>query len=201
VSRFKFQTALEPMPSTLIAYSTTDGQTLSICERIRQRLEAVGTTVQLFDIGSGKTCDLGLFDTVVIGASIRYGKHRPELYRFIDAHREALDLKPNAFFSVNVVARKPGKDTPESNPYVRAFSRQTTWNPKLMAVFAGKIDYPRYTYLDRQVIRFIMWLTHGPTDATSTTEFTDWQAVHRFAQSVATLADPFGPSGRMAQRV
>jgi menaquinone-dependent protoporphyrinogen oxidase len=175
------------MPRILIAYSTVDGHTLTICGRIRNVLEGAGSTVALFEIGGGQACDLTPFDTIVIGASIRYGKHRPDVYRFIESNRDTLDRKPSAFFSVNVVARKAGKDTPESNPYMSVFRRTTTWVPREVGVFAGKIDYPRYGFMDRQVIRLIMWLTNGPTDPTTCTEFTDWNSVERFARRVATL--------------
>ncbi|HEX5092977.1 MAG TPA: menaquinone-dependent protoporphyrinogen IX dehydrogenase, partial [Burkholderiales bacterium] len=172
---------------TLLAYSTVDGHTLSICERLKQTLEAEGHAVQLHEIGCGPAPDLDPFDTIAIGASIRYGRHRPAVYGFIEAHREVLDRRPSAFFSVNVVARKPGKDTPDTNPYLRAFRRRTTWSPTALAVFAGAIDYPRYGWVDRQVIRFILWLTGGPTDPANRTEFTDWPAVDRFAQQLARL--------------
>jgi menaquinone-dependent protoporphyrinogen oxidase len=88
-----------------------------------------------------------------------------------------------------VVARKPGKNTSQSNPYIRAFSSKTTWIPKLVEVFAGKIDYPRYKYIDRQVIRLIMWLTHGPTDPASCTDFTNWDNVDEFARKIAKLGN------------
>jgi len=173
------------MPRTLIAYSTVDGHTLKICSRLKQVLEGLGHRVTLLDIGETSAPDVASFDRVVVGASIRYGRHRPDLYRFIDVNREALERKPTAFFSVNVVARKAGKDTPESNPYVGAFRRKTTWAPTELGVFAGKLDYPRYGFLDRQIIRLIMWLTHGPTDPRATVEFTDWQSVERFAHRLS----------------
>jgi menaquinone-dependent protoporphyrinogen oxidase len=179
--------ASQNMPQTLIAYSSIDGHTLRMCGRVRQVIEQAGGSVALFDLDTDRALDLAPFDTVVIGASIRYGQHRPSLYRFIESHRDALDNKPSAFFSVNVVARKVGKDTPLSNPYVRAFRRKTTWVPGEIGVFAGKIDYPKYGFVDRQVIRFIMWLTNGPTDTSVCTEFTDWQAVDNFAQRVRDL--------------
>ena len=175
------------MPRTLIAYSTVDGHTLQICRRVQQVLEGLNCSVVLFDISTGQFLDLTAFDIVVIGGSVRYGKHRPVLYQFIESNREALDRKPGAFFSVSLVARKAGKDTPESNPYVRAFRRKTTWVPMQVGVFAGKIDYPRYSFMDRQVIRIIMSLTNGPTDPTASTEFTDWQAVDKFAHRVSNL--------------
>jgi len=176
------------MPRILMAYSTVDGQTLKICGHIQSVLEAAGCTVTLFNIDSDKACDLALFDTIVIGASIRYGQHRPNVYHFIESNRVTLDRKPNAFFSVNVVARKVGKDRPESNPYLQTFRRKTTWAPREVGVFAGKIDYPQYRFMDRQVIRLIMWLTNGPTDPRSCTDFTDWHAVDSFAQRISTLS-------------
>ena len=175
------------MPQTLLAYSTTDGQTLRICARMQAALEAAGHAVTVTEITDGLHCDLQPFDTVVIGASIRYGKHRPAVLRFIASHQHALEAKPSAFFSVNVVARKPGKDRADTNPYVRTLLRKTAWKPTLVGVFAGKIDYPRYGAFDRQVIRLIMWLTHGPTDPLGTTEFTNWQAVDAFAAQVEVL--------------
>lgn len=175
------------MPRLLIAYSTTDGQTLRICARIQTALENAGHTVTVTEITDGLRCDLQSFDTVVIGASIRYGKHRPAVLRFVESHRSELQAKASAFFSVNVVARKPGKDTAECNPYVQTFLRKTAWKPRLVGVFAGRIDYPRYGTFDRQIIRLIMWLTNGPTDPLSATEFTNWQAVDAFAAQVAVL--------------
>lgn len=176
------------MIRTLIAYSTVDGHTLKICNRLKLLLEQAGHAVELLEIGKASNFDSAAFDQIVIGASIRYGKHRPEVYRFIEANRDALEGKPSAFFSVNIVARKAGKNTPESNPYVKAFRRKTTWVPREVGVFAGKLDYPSYGVMDRQVIRFIMWLTKGPTDPTACVEFTDWQAVEKFANRVAEMA-------------
>jgi menaquinone-dependent protoporphyrinogen oxidase len=175
------------MTRTLVAYSTVDGHTLKICARLKQLLEQAGHAVELLEIGEATAFDSASFDQIVIGASIRYGKHRTDVYRFIEANRDALERMPSAFFSVNIVARKAGKNTPESNPYVKAFRRQTTWVPREIGVFAGKLEYPSYSFMDRQVIRFIMWLTKGPTDPTACVEFTDWQAVERFAQRVAAM--------------
>jgi menaquinone-dependent protoporphyrinogen oxidase len=170
------------MARILLAYSTVDGQTLKICQRLQELLVPMGHTSELVEIGGTASFDPAAFDRIVIGASIRYGNYRPEVYRFIEAHRDALKSKPSAFFSVNVVARKPGRNTPESNPYTRTLKRNTSWVPKTMAVFAGKIDYQRYGLFDRQMIRLIMWLTKGPTDPMACVEFTDWSDVERFAQ-------------------
>lgn len=171
----------------LILYSTTDGHTRKICERLQQVLEAEGHHVTLVSVSDEPGVDLRPFDKIVLGASIRYGRHRPYVIEFVNAHRQLLESKPSAFFSVNVVARKPGKDTPATNPYVRKFLRQISWRPRELAVFAGKIDYPKYGFWDRQIIRFIMWITQGPTDPRAVVEFTDWQRVEAFGRAVGEM--------------
>ncbi|MDO5691016.1 MAG: menaquinone-dependent protoporphyrinogen IX dehydrogenase [Pseudomonadota bacterium] len=173
------------MTRTLFLYSTVDGQTRRICERMRQILAGAGQAAEMVELGDETpSLDLAAFDQIVIGASIRYGKHRPAVHRFVARHRALLESKPSAFFSVNVVARKPAKNTAETNPYVLKFLKQTGWAPTLAGVFAGRIDYPSYRFVDRQVIRFIMWMTKGPTDPRAKVEFTDWAAVERFAKQL-----------------
>lgn len=175
------------MSKILLLYSTIDGHTLSICERLRDSLEPAGHAVTLRKLDAPSVPELGLFDKIVIGASIRYGKHQPSVAAFMRAHRAVLQSKPSAFFSVNIVARKPNRNTPEANPYVRKLLRQIGWRPRQLAVFAGKLDYPRYGVWDRQIIRFIMLLTRGPTDPRAVIEFTDWAQVERFAHTISAM--------------
>ena len=173
------------MIKTVILYSTVDGQTLAICQRIGQFLAENGEQVNIINLDDAKAEQLVAADKVVIGASIRYGKHRPELYTFAKQHQALLDTKLNSFFTVNVVARKPLKNTPATNPYMQKFLTLSTWTPNLLGVFAGKIDYPRYRFFDKVMIRFIMWMTKGPTDTNGTFEFTDWNKVDDFAKQIA----------------
>jgi menaquinone-dependent protoporphyrinogen oxidase len=169
----------------LILYSTVDGQTRLVCERIRQALERGGHSVEMASFDAGPTPELAPFDRVVIGASIRYGRHRANVVRFLKDNAAVLQQARSAFFSVNVVARKRAKNTADTNPYVRKLVRQIGWRPPQLGVFAGKIDYPRYGFIDRAVIRLIMVLTGGPTDPSGTFEFTDWAQVDAFARAVA----------------
>ncbi len=175
------------MSGILVIYSTTDGHTPRICERLRQVMVQQGQAVTVLPIAQAEALDLPAFDKIVIGASIRYGKHQPQVAAFIARHQTLLESKPNAFFTVNIVARKPEKNRPETNPYLLKFLRQISWKPKLLGVFAGKLDYPRYGFFDRLMIRFIMLMTSGPTDPKAVIEFTDWQQVETFAQQVCEL--------------
>jgi len=173
------------MESTLIIYSSTDGQTKNICSRIGEFLSNDIPT-KIISLSDATKNDIEKYDRVIIGASIRYGKHRKELFEFIETNLDELTKKENAFFSVNVVARKSEKNTPETNPYMQKFLLKTSWVPQRLAVFAGKIDYPKYNFFDKQMIRFIMWVTKGPTNIKNTYEFTDWNKVDSFAKELIT---------------
>jgi menaquinone-dependent protoporphyrinogen oxidase len=172
------------MAKIIILYASTDGHTRKICNRLQQVIEQLGHQVTLVCIDDEAQVDLQTFDKIVIGASIRYGKHSPKITDFINRNKQLLDSKPNAFFSVNIVARKPEKNQPDTNPYMLKFLKKITWHPKELAVFAGKLDYPKYSFFDRTMIRLIMFITKGPTDPTAVIEFTDWQQVESFGRLI-----------------
>tara|TARA_Y100001958_G_C20993576_1_gene380171 strand:+ start:56 stop:583 length:528 start_codon:yes stop_codon:yes gene_type:complete len=171
------------MSGFLLIYSSTDGHTKKICERIKNFLND-GSLVELVSIENVKKIDLFRFEKIIIGASIRYGKHSTELYKFIKLNKDILDQKDCAFFSVNVVARKSEKNTAETNPYINKFLKISNWKPNKLRVFAGRVDYPKYNFFDKYIIKFIMFVTNGPTDTSQSFEFTDWSKVDDFSKEL-----------------
>mgnify|MGYP001341203551 FL=1 len=173
------------MKSFLLIYSTVDGHTKNISKEIGSHIkENFDVTIMSIDEVTQKT--LIDHDRVLIGASIRYGKYRANVFKFIKENINILRDKSAAFFSVNVVARKKEKNLPETNPYIIKFLKQTQWVPSYIGVFAGKVEYPKYGFFDKYTIRFIMWLTKGPTDITQSYEFTDWKAVESFSSLISS---------------
>ena len=86
-----------------------------------------------------------------------------------------------------MVARKPEKNKPDTNPYVIKFFKKIDWTPTVVEVFAGYLDYQKYPFFDRTMIRFIMWMTKGPTDPKSKIEYTDWERVAAFGKTLTKL--------------
>ena len=175
------------MYKRLIIYSTTDGQTKLICERIKN-LSKFNNETKLLEIDKATKEDIQPYEVIIIGASIRYGKHNSSVLNFVNKNIENLNKKKSVFFSVNVVARKAEKNLPETNPYIIKFLKLSKWNPYKKAVFAGKIDYPKYSFLDRQIIRLIMFITKGPTDTSKSYEFTDWSKVDDFTRDIDQIS-------------
>ena len=72
------------MKKYLIIYSTVDGQTKKISERISDRLKKKNT-VTIMALEKANNEDIDKFDFIIIGASIRNGKHRDCLLYTSDA--------------------------------------------------------------------------------------------------------------------
>jgi menaquinone-dependent protoporphyrinogen oxidase len=127
-------------------------------------------------------------EVVVLVAAVRYGKHLPATDAFLTRYARIAAAPPLALASVNLVARKPGRQSAETNPYLRKLIARHHLQPAVAAAFAGRLCYPQYNWRDRQIIRLIMLLTGGVADGRSTVEYTDLHQVHDFAASVAALA-------------
>ena len=121
------------MKKVLLLCSSTDGQTRKICDRLRRMMQDAGDEVTLAMIEDARELSPAGFQMAVIGARIRYGRTDARVIEYANRHAAVLNAMPSAYFSVNVVARKPEKSRPETNPYVQAFVRRT---------FAGcKLDF------------------------------------------------------------
>jgi menaquinone-dependent protoporphyrinogen oxidase len=170
-------------------YATHDGQSRRIAEHIFHRLADSETLGPPQDLAVARPSpeELSAASVIMLVAAVRYGKHLPEADRFLAAYRSLAAPPPLALASVNLTARKPGKTSATGNAYLRKTIARYGLTPALAVAFAGRLDYPRYGWLDRQIIRFIMLLTGGPTDSNTCIEYTSWQAVDDFAARIADL--------------
>lgn len=173
---------------TLMLFSTRDGQTREIAAYLCSQLNELGTDTAMIDLNRTDNIEWQLYDRVIIGASIRYGHFHPALDRFVKKHAAVLQSMPSAFFSVNLVARKPEKRSPQTNSYTRKFLLRSPWQPDSCAVFAGALRYPRYGWFDRFMIRLIMKMTGGETDTRKEVVYTDWEQVAGFAREIVQLS-------------
>ena len=170
----------------LILYSTVDGHTKDICEYMYKKLKG-RKKVNIISIEESENYDLNDYEEVVIGASVRYGYHRKNVYNFIQKNIKNLDNLKTAFFSLNLTARKPEKSTPETNPYVIKFLKKVKWEPTVKEVFAGRLDYPSLDILNKLAILFIMFITNGPKDTSKTYELTDWKKVDNLIKKISNF--------------
>ena len=168
----------------LILYSTVDGHTKHICEYMKKKLNGI-KEINISSVEESDQYSLSSFDEIVIGASVRYGYHRKNVYEFIASNKEILETKKSAFFSLNLTARKPEKNTPETNPYIIKFLKKVNWEPTIKGVFAGRLDYPSLDCANKLAILFIMVITNGPKDISKVYELTNWEKVDDLVKSIS----------------
>lgn len=178
--------------SIAIIYSSTDGHTKTICDKVQEVISdsarsesSVNSDIVLIDSIDSIQKPIESYDMVVIIASIRYGKHNKLVSKFINENRALLESRPTAFCSVNLVARKPEKCSPETNPYFKKFMDEIKWEPTIKMVLGGQLDYARYSWFDRFMIRLIMRITDGPLKSDKPIIFTDWSMVDKFAKEIS----------------
>ncbi|MAV83589.1 MAG: menaquinone-dependent protoporphyrinogen IX dehydrogenase [Gammaproteobacteria bacterium] len=167
----------------LFIHSSVDGHTAKICDHMSKKFDQKFNT-ETIPLEKAQFKDLESNEVIIIGASIRYGNHRPLLYKFINQNEKILNQRSAYFFTVNAVARRAEKRTIKNNPYVKKFLKKVNWSPKKIGIFPGKIDYPKYKFFDKHMIRLIMYFSGGPTDLNNSYEFTDWQEIDAFAEEI-----------------
>lgn len=176
----------EKKSKLLILYSTVDGHAKTICEYAQTKLKNDKDIViaSLDDDSEQKLAD---FDEILLGASVRYGFHRKNVYEFVRENKGELLKKKTAFFSLNLTARKPEKASPDTNPYIVKFLKKVDWDPDLKSVFAGRLDYPSLNCPNRLAILLIMAITNGPKDLSKVHDFTNWSKVDEMIESIRKL--------------
>lgn len=174
----------------LMVYGTTDGQTGKITYFVADRLRAHRHSVVIAD-AARLSADFEVvgYDAVIVGAPVRMEKYPRPVIDFVRAHRAQLDQTPSAFFSVCMAAAsaiEAKRRQAESWPS-RLF-QSTGWQPQLVSIFAGALRYSRYNWLVRWMMRRIARSEGASTDTSQDHEYTDWEAVTRFADAVETMA-------------
>jgi len=172
----------------LLLHPSRFGQSIAIAEALAGRLAEAGLRGELARVQDRLNADLSGHRAVIIVASIRYGHFDPAVQALVARQAAVLRERLGVFVSVNLTARKPDKQSPETNAYTRKFlaaSQQLGWQPALCEVVAGALRYPRYNWLDKRLIQLIMRMTGGETDTRREVEYTDWEQVRRLADTVA----------------
>lgn len=180
------------MTHALVAYYSHGGHTARIARVIAETLRSEGAQCDMMDMTEAvrEGVDLEKYDLIIVGAAVIYGVYNKIVWEFIRRFENVLKAKPSSFFNVTVVARTPYKATIEGNRYMQRFLQKSPWHPSDLKCFAGKVDYPSWTWYQKLAIQMIMKMTKGPTDPTTVIDYTDWEDVKAYAKHCLTLAAP-----------
>lgn len=171
--------------NVLLVYASTHGHTGHIAQRIARVVREHGHHVSIRRVDQAPD-DLGHWDAVIVGGSLHYTTHQPELVAWVHEHRHALASRPSAFFSVSLSA---ADDTPKARAATREcidrFVEDTEWDPDHSVALAGSLQYTRYDLPTRIVMQAMMHREGRPTDTSRDHEMTNWRVVDAFARQAA----------------
>jgi len=166
----------------VVLYGSFDGQARRIAERMAQVIGRGGHQVDVVSAHDPAIPDLiAASNAVLAGGAVRYGHHAKFLERAVRDNRAAIASRPNAFFSVCMSAAGPNAKAATAWGYVDEFITRTGWQPGRIASLAGALAWSRYNPLMKLMMRFIVKTAGGDTDTSRDREYTDWDAVDRFA--------------------
>ncbi|MFO1302594.1 MAG: flavodoxin domain-containing protein [Burkholderiales bacterium] len=202
------------MGTILLAYSTWNGQTRRIAERIAATLRGSGRTVDVVEVAAGGPAqiDMARYDAAIVAASIRMGKHAPPIVAFVRQHRDRLAAIPNMFITVSLSAygvvdptanadrkRRAGAEVEKT---IARFVKDTGWTPNETHSVAGALLYLQYGFFLRMLMRFISGVVGASTDMSRNHEYTDWAAVERCANEFAARCEvKAGAAGETPKRL
>ena len=158
----------------LVAYATRAGSTLEVAQSIGQIFCEHGVLVDILPVKEIKSLDG--YQAVIVGSAIRMGAWLPEAVKFVESHQAALNSIPKAYFLVSLFLRE---DTPEMRKTVEGYLgpvRQIL-EPDSLAIFPGKMDYSKLSWVERQAAKFVK----APEG-----DYRDWEAVRGWAQKLAS---------------
>lgn len=182
------------MAPILVVYDTTEGHTRKIAQHVVDLIAREGRPVQLHDIQAlPPRLSFAGAAGVMLGASIHMGKHSPRLAGFVRQYKSELEARPTAFFSVSLYAAGSSKEHDDAVRYVKEFLEQAKWEPSMRTSFAGGLMYREYGLLKRWMMAKIAKDSGLDADTSQNYEYTDWQAVERFAREFLASLETLRP--------
>src|SRR5262245_20539440 len=170
-------------PRVLVLYGTTEGQTARVAGAIAGAVRSAGASVEVVNADAQRDPNPTDFSGVIVAASVHAGSFQRPVVRWAAQHADALARLPTAFICVclAVVNRTPDVDR-DLQRILDRFYAMTEWLPIETKIVAGALQYRKYGWLKRWMMRRIVAKQGGDTDTSRDYEYTDWDDLRRFAE-------------------
>jgi menaquinone-dependent protoporphyrinogen oxidase len=169
----------------LIVYASVHGQAELIARRVADVAESATLEPVLRSVRDASASDVAACDEIVVVASVHFGRHSRRITRFVRSNLEQLESKRSAFVSVSGSAAEAATRN-LAETYADEFLRATGWNPTVRQLAGGAVKFTKYNPFIRFVTKRAMKAQGKTVDTHRDYDFTDWDAVTRFAASFAT---------------
>ena len=160
----------------LILYGSTEGHTEKIARFLAGEAVKHHIRPTLSDVATAPS--LRSYDAVIIAASIHAGQYKNEIVDFVAAHSDDLNKIPTVFYSVGLsIVSGDKKVVAQLHEMTALFLEMMKWRPIVVEQIGGALQYSKYGFFKKLMIRSIMKKAGGDTDTSRDYEYTDWEAL------------------------
>lgn len=181
------------MKPVLILYATREGHTRHIAEHICDMLTAQQCVCKVGDAAQmPEGFSLASYSAAIVCASLHMLKYEREMVRFVKSRLVDLQSIPAVFVSVSLAERTVEDETAPAEKRAEAragiqrtideFLAETGWRPSRVVAVAGALQYSKYDFVTRFIMKRISKAEGGPVDTSHDYEFTDWVKLDAFVE-------------------
>ncbi len=164
----------------LFIYGSSEGHTSKITHYLAQQARNLGCETQLKNIAALRDLTalqrfLVHADCIIIGASVHLGQHQLKIKQLLKDQKALIKTKPTVFFSVSLMAASSHeKDRDLARQQALDFVQTNDWKPEQVWTVPGALQYTRYNWLTRLLMKWMVQKHHGDIDTSRDYVYTDW---------------------------
>ena len=158
--------------SILVTYATRYGSTKEVAETIAADLREHGLEIVIQPLRQVRS--LEGYRAVVMGAAFYIFHWHKDARHFLSKHRKELATRPVAIFALGPLPNTDEKGSAQVQ-FTKVLAKHPWLTPVAAEMFGGKLDPARM---------------HFPYNRMPAGDARDWQAIHRWAHSVAEKLQP-----------
>lgn len=182
-----------------IVYYSKHGQTRKISNFLKKCLTSNARSkdvVYEIDVCDEYDCtDLkNGVDHLILGCPVYVGHFPRKFITWVKNNKENFDQKPISVFMVSLNAADPRQQAKVMNGILlKKLIEMIQVQPIFFGSFPGSLEYTKYGFFLKLLMRKISKSAGGPTDTSKNHELTDWPSVEQFARAIQSrdLLSPY----------
>ena len=160
----------------LVAYGSRAGSTAEIAGRVAEVLNKNGFAAEAVRAGDAR--DVASYNAVVLGSAVRAGKLMPEVLKFLDKNKAAVEARPFAAFVVCLTMKEQGeKSRAGAAAYLEPIRQKV--KPVSEGLFAGAYNPDKVDFVMRTIMNKMIKAPPG--------DFRRWDEVEAWASGLVPL--------------
>ncbi|QZT35780.1 hypothetical protein K5X82_10755 [Halosquirtibacter xylanolyticus] len=165
--------------NTLIVFQTNYGFSEKVANFIADTIKHTNTKIDVCDVEDAAHMVFFTYQHIFIVTPIKYGSYSRSMLQFLKQFSHISPTHHVSVISIDLVSRKEGRNTLETNKQVKKMWDKIGWYPQSLTLIAGELNYNKYNFIEKRLMQMLMTIMKGPTSLTTSENYTDWEYLRR----------------------